>query len=218
MDLARIQEEIRNQKLDGWLFFDHHLRDPLAYRVLGIHVTKGPSRRWYYMIPAEGEPIGMEHRIERNQLAAVPGEKIAYSTWSEQREALTRLVAGKKRVAMQYSPMCAVPYVSNVDAGTVELVRGLGVEVATSANLIQYFESRWTRDQLDSHLEAGRKVDKVRGEAFDRRESQRSLRDRRSFLPSGRDHRSASLRSTLCSSPKHALQIAIQRLILAAPA
>src|SRR3954449_12179962 len=72
MDLARIQEEIRNQKLDGWLFFDHHLRDPLAYRVLGIHVTKGPSRRWYYMIPAEGEPVGMEHRIERSQLDAVP--------------------------------------------------------------------------------------------------------------------------------------------------
>jgi len=167
MDLARIQEEIRNQRLDGWLFFDHHLRDPLAYRVLGIHVTKGPSRRWYYMIPAEGEPIGMEHRIERNQLAAVPGEKIAYSTWSEQREALARLVKGKKRVAMQYSPMCAVPYVSNVDAGTVELVRSLGVEVVTSAELIQIFEARWSKWQMESHFEAGRRVDKVRAAAFD---------------------------------------------------
>jgi Xaa-Pro aminopeptidase len=167
MNLARIQEEIRKQKLDGWLFFDHHLRDPLAYRVLGMHVTKGPSRRWYYMIPAEGEPKGMEHRIERNQLAAVPGEKIAYSSWPEQAAALKRLTAGMKRVAMQYSPMCAVPYVSNVDAGTVELIRSLGVDVVSSAELIQIFEATWSPEQLESHLEAGRRVDKVRRAAFD---------------------------------------------------
>src|SRR5690242_14625885 len=167
MNLARIQEEIRKQKLDGWLFFDHHLRDPLAYRVLGMHVTKGPSRRWYYMIPAEGEPKGMEHRIERNQLAAVPGEKIAYSSWPEQAAALKRLTAGMKRVAMQYSPMCAVPYVSNVDAGTVELIRSLGVDVVSSAELIQIFEATWTPEQLESHLEAGRRIDKVRRAAFD---------------------------------------------------
>jgi len=167
MNLARIQEEIRKQKLDGWLFFDHHLRDPLAYRVLGMHVTKGPSRRWYYMIPAEGEPKGMEHRIERNQLAAVPGEKIAYSSGPEQAAALKRLTAGMKRVAMQYSPMCAVPYVSNVDAGTVELIRSLGVDVVSSAELIQIFEATWSPEQLESHLEAGRRVDKVRRAAFD---------------------------------------------------
>src|SRR5207248_5056686 len=167
MNLAKIQEEIRRQKLDGWLFFDHHLRDPLAYRVLGMHVAKGPTRRWYYMIPAEGEPKGMEHRIERNQLAAVPGEKIAYSSWPEQAAALRRLTAGMKRVAMQYSPMCAVPYVSNVDAGTVELVRSMGVDVVSSAELIQIFEAQWTPDALESHLEAGRRVDKVRAAAFE---------------------------------------------------
>jgi Xaa-Pro aminopeptidase len=165
MNLAKIQQEIRNQKLDGWLFFDHHLRDPLAYRVLGMHVAKGPSRRWYYMIPAEGEPKGMEHRIERNQLAGLPGEKIAYSSWPEQAAALRRLTAGMKRVAMQYSPMCAVPYVSNVDAGTVELVRSTGVEVVSSAELIQIFEAQWTPAALESHLEAGRRVDKVRAAA-----------------------------------------------------
>src|SRR5436190_2151316 len=84
-------------------FFAEHLRDPLAYRVLGMNVTVGPTRRWYYMVPANGEPIGMEHRIERNQLAALPGEKIAYSSWTEQLEALRKLTAGRKRVAMQYS-------------------------------------------------------------------------------------------------------------------
>src|ERR1039458_7153336 len=91
MNLADIQQELRNQKLDGWLFFDHHLRDPLAYRILGLTPGKGPSRRWYYMIPAKGEPKGMEHRIERNQLAGLPGEKIAYSSWTEQVAALGRL-------------------------------------------------------------------------------------------------------------------------------
>ncbi|MBS1856888.1 MAG: M24 family metallopeptidase [Acidobacteria bacterium] len=166
MNLARIQEEIRNQKLDGWLFFDHHLRDPLAYRVLGIQKTKGPTRRWYYLISAEGEPAGMVHRIERDELASLPGDKIPYSTWSEQRTALAKLVAGKKRIAMQYSPMCAIPYVSNVDAGTIELVRSLGVEVVSSAELIQVFEARWTQAQMDSHFEAGRRVDRARAAAF----------------------------------------------------
>ncbi len=166
MDLSRIQQEIRNQKLDGWLFFDHHLRDPLAYRVLGLNVAKGPSRRWYYMIPAQGEPAGMEHRIERGQLGALPGERIPYSSWSEQIAGVRRLTAGMKRVAMQYSPMCAVPYVSNVDGGTVELVRSLGVEVVSSAELIQVFEARWTPEALESHLEAGRRVDQARRDAF----------------------------------------------------
>ena len=119
------------------------------------------------MIPAEGEPKGMEHRIERNQLAGLPGEKIAYSSWTEQVAALGKLTAGMKRVAMQYSPMCAVPYVAIVDAGTVELVRSLGVDVVTSAELIQIFEARWTPEALETHLEAGRRVDKVRAAAFE---------------------------------------------------
>jgi Xaa-Pro aminopeptidase len=109
----------------------------------------------------------MEHRIERNQLAGLPGEKIAYSSWTEQVAALGRLTAGMKRVAMAYSPMCAVPYVAIVDAGTVELVRSLGVDVVTAAELIQIFEARWTPAALESHLEAGRRVDKVRALAFE---------------------------------------------------
>jgi Xaa-Pro aminopeptidase len=166
MNLENIQREIRHEKLDGWLFFDHHRRDPLAYTVLGIAPAATPTRRWYYMIPAEGEPLGLVHRIERGVLGTLPGERIAYSRWTEQVEGLRRLTAGLRRVAMQYSPLCAIPYVAMVDAGTVELVRSLGVEVATSAELVQAFEARWTPEALESHLEAGRRVDRVRAEAF----------------------------------------------------
>ena len=95
MDLQRIQTELRAQNLDGWLFFDHHLRDPLAYRVLGLPAAS-PTRRWYYMIPAEGEPLGLVHRIERGVLGALPGERIPYSRWTEQVEGLRRLTAGRR--------------------------------------------------------------------------------------------------------------------------
>src|ERR1051325_10776603 len=139
MELAKIQQEIRNQKLDGWLFFDHHLRDPLAYRVLGFEPPRTPTRRWYYLIPAEGEPRGLEHRIERGMTAPLPGGRIAYSSWTEQLEGIRKLTGGLRRVAMQYSPNCAIPYVSMVDAGTVELVRGAGLDVVSSAELIQTF-------------------------------------------------------------------------------
>src|SRR5690242_13570210 len=166
MNLEAIQQEIRAQKLDGWLFFDHHARDPLAYRVLGLSTTRMATRRWYYFIPASGEPSGLEHRIERGMLASLPGQKIPYSSWTEQTAGLRKILGGHPRVAMQYSPMCAIPYVAMVDAGTVELVRSLGIEVLSSAELIQTFEARWSEDQLESHLEAGRRVDKVRGEAF----------------------------------------------------
>lgn len=167
MNLERIQEEIRSQKLDGWLFFDHHQRDPLAYRVLGLPTNRVATRRWYYFIPAQGEPGGLEHRIERGMLAALPGEKTPYASWTEQITGLRNLLRGRRRVAMQYSPQCAIPYVAMVDAGTVELVRGAGVEVASSAELIQAFEARWTAEALETHLEAGRRVDRVRAAAFD---------------------------------------------------
>ena len=95
-------------------------------------------------------------------LDALPGEKTAYSSWGAQVDGLTRLLRGCRRMAMQYSPQCAIPYVAMVDAGTVELVRGLGAEVVSSADLIQYFEARWDEAKLASHLEAGRRVDGIR--------------------------------------------------------
>lgn len=167
MNLEAIQSELRKQKLDGWLFFDHHKRDALAYRVLGFTVDRHVTRRWYYLIPAEGEPAGLAHNVEPGMLDALPGKKAHYSSWQDQISGLRTLLRGQRRVAMQYSPNCAIPYVSMVDAGTVELVRSLGVEVVSSADLIQYFEARWNEESLESHLEAGRRVDQARRRAFE---------------------------------------------------
>jgi Xaa-Pro dipeptidase len=166
MRIPEIQQALRDAGLEAWLFFDHHHRDPLAYKVLQFDVAHTPTRRWYYLVPAEGEPVKLVHKIESGMLDALPGTKIAYAGWNELMAALGNLLAGRKQVAMQYSANCAVPYVAMVDAGTVELIRSFGVEVVGSANLVQYFEARWNQQKLDSHLEAGRRVDEVLKHAF----------------------------------------------------
>jgi Xaa-Pro dipeptidase len=166
MDLKRIQESLKRDKLDGWLFFDHHVRDALAYRVMGVTPPGHVTRRWYYFIPADGEPCGLVHRIESKVINAAPGEKLPYSSWREQHDGLAKLLRGAKRVAMQYSPQCAIPYIAMVDAGTVELVREFGAEVVSSAELIQEFEACLSAKQFESHLEAGRRMDAIRAGAF----------------------------------------------------
>jgi Xaa-Pro dipeptidase len=166
MNLEAIQQALAAEGLDGWLFFDHHGRDPLAYRVLGLPAGRTVTRRWYYLIPASGEPRGLVHEIEASALDGLPGTISRYSSWTSQAEGLRRLLSGQRRVAMQYSPDCAIPYVSMVDAGTVELVHKTGAEVVSSADLVQQFEARWTAANLESHLGTGRKVDQIRREAF----------------------------------------------------
>jgi len=167
MQITAIQDALRQEGLDGWLFFDHHRRDPLAYRILSIPAEIEATRRWYYFVPTEGEPRKLVHQIEKGALDSLPGQKQVYSNWVDQRNRLTALLGSAKRIAMQYSPNCSIPYVSLVDAGTMELVRATGVEVATSANLVQEFEAKWSFDQLEMHLEAGRRVDEIRRKAFD---------------------------------------------------
>lgn len=168
MRLTEIQMALRDEELDGWLFFDHHQRDPLAYRVLQFTPGSMVTRRWYYFVPADGEPRGLAHKIEFETLKELPGVIGLYAGWQELVEGLRGILGKARRVAMQYSPNCAVPYVAMVDAGTVELVRGMGIDVVTSANLVQLFESRWNQRQLENHLEAGRRIDKIRAAAFAR--------------------------------------------------
>ncbi len=165
ISVPSIQAQLRG--VDGWLFFDHHHRDAIAYRILGLPATN-PTRRWFYWVPARGAPLKLVHRIESGMLDALPGERLQYSTWQQLHEDLRRMLAGAKTVAMQYSPHCALPAISLVDAGTVELVRSLGLEVVSSAELVQYFEARWSPEQREMHTEAGRRVDRVLDDAFAR--------------------------------------------------
>lgn len=166
MKIDPLQQALRDTKLDGWLFFDHHRRDPLAYRILGIPDGVEPTRRWYYFVPAEGEPQKLVHRIESHTLDNLDGRAETYSSWTDQQTKLHRMLAGRTRIAMQYSENCAIPYVSMIDAGTIELVRKTAVEVVSSADLVQLFEARWSDEQLEMHLAAGRLVDSIRAEAF----------------------------------------------------
>ncbi|MGH7251071.1 MAG: M24 family metallopeptidase [Nitrospiraceae bacterium] len=165
--LAEIQQALRETPgLDGWLFYDFRGSDPLAYRVLRLDPTRHVTRRWYYWIPSEGTPVKLLHRIEPHLLDELPGDTMWYVSWDEQRAHLKRIVQGMKRIVMQYSPMNAIPYIARVDAGTIDLIRSYGVEVATSADLVQRFEAVWTDRQLASHKYAAARLRRIVDEAF----------------------------------------------------
>jgi Xaa-Pro aminopeptidase len=166
MDLKAIQSALRERKFDAWLFYDHHHRDPIAYRVLGLPDHLMVTRRWYYVVPAEGEPQKVSHRIESHHLDSLPGKKHEYSSWQEQHEALKKALGATKKIAMEYSPNNAIPLIGLVDAGTVELLRSFGKEVVSSADLVTLFEATWSQEQVRMHLEAGEKVDRITAAAF----------------------------------------------------
>jgi Xaa-Pro dipeptidase len=160
-DLAAIQQALRENKIDGWLFYDHHHRDPLAYSILGLDPNAHVTRRWFYLVPAHGEPKKLVHRIESGRLDTLPGTKSVYSSWQELEARVETLLAGHTRLAMQYSPRNAIMYVSMVDAGTVELLRSLGKEIVTSADLVSHFEAVLTDAQLATHYVAQRHIDDI---------------------------------------------------------
>jgi Xaa-Pro dipeptidase len=161
MDLEEIQKALREQQVDGWLFYDHHHRDPIAYRILGLGESTHVSRRWYYFIPSEGEPRKLTHRVERAKLESLPGSGQSYSSWQELEAGLRTMLEPYTRLAMQYSPRNAIMYVSLVDAGTVEVLRELGKTIVSSANLVSRFEAVLTAEQIASHYQAQRAIDEV---------------------------------------------------------
>ena len=167
-DIKAIQAEMRASKIDGWLFYDHHHRDPIAANILGLGGNGMATRRWFYFIPTKGEPRKLVHRIEQGALNGLDGKALVYSGWEELHKNLPKLLAGSKTIAMQYSPENNIPYIGLVDAGTIELLRKFKKKIVSSANLVQKFEASWSHEQAQGHFEAGRIVDRITREAFER--------------------------------------------------
>ena len=165
VEIGEIQKDLRAAKLDGWLFCDFRGRDPIAHRILGLP-SGMRTRRWFYFVPSKGAPKKLVHRIEAGALQVVPGDTLFYASQKELRDNLKKSMGRARRVAMQYSPKNAIPYVAMVDAGTVELVRSLGPKIVTSADLIQKYEACWSKEQLESHIAAGRAIDQIVSDAF----------------------------------------------------
>jgi Xaa-Pro aminopeptidase len=151
--IEEIQSALQAEHIDGWLFYNFRGSNMLATRILDLPKQLMFTRRFFYYIPAIGIPRKLVHRIEEWNLDSLPGEKNIYLSWRSLEEGLKQLLIGTKNVAMEYSSRCAIPYISIVDAGTIELVKKTGVEVVSSANLVQYFESRWNDEQLKDNLE-----------------------------------------------------------------
>jgi len=163
--VPEVQDFLRSQKLDGWLIYDFHHINPIAYELTGL--TGMQTRRWYLFIPSRGEAVALLHQIEKENYPELDVPKITYVGWRDMEAKLSQLLKGSRVVAMEYSPCNSIPYVSKVDAGTLELVQGIGVEVVSSANLVQYFEARWDHNLYQTHKYAAGELMKIKEETFE---------------------------------------------------
>ena len=166
MNLEAIQAALREARFDGWLFYDHHHRDPIGERILGLDPKAHITRRWYYYVPALGEPRKLVHRVEQGRLDTLPGTKGLYSSWQELAGGLEAMLCDARKIAMQYSPNNAIMYVSMVDAGTIEFLRGIGKQIVSSADLVSQFEAVLTEEQMASHTAAQQALDEILAEAW----------------------------------------------------
>src|ERR1043166_4805510 len=168
LDVTAIQAALKAEGLDAWLLYDFHGSNPIASEVVAVGRQGGhlATRRWYYLIPASGEPRGLVHAIEKNNLAHLPGTTEHYAGRDQLEAGLRRLLTGVATVAMEYSPQCAIPYVARVDAGTIELIRQSGVTVVSSGDLIQRFAAVWDEAAMRSHRDASDRLYRVKDRAF----------------------------------------------------
>jgi len=168
LSIPAVQTALKEEGLDGWVLYDFHGSNPIARRLTGLdRAGKMTTRRWYYVIPAKGEPKKLVHAIEPFNLDHLPGSKTIYSQRQTLASGLKEVLGGLKRVAMEYSPGNAIPYISRVDAGTVETVRQLGSDVVSSGDLVQRFEAIWTDEALQTHRRASDALYRVKDRAFD---------------------------------------------------
>ncbi len=158
MDIPRIQKALNELNFDGWLLYDFHGINPIANNLLDLPEELHATRRYFYFIPAYGEPKKLVHRIESQNLDTCPGEKYVYLSWQSYREGLTTILNGHRRIAMEFSPDNAIPYISRVDAGTIDLVKSLDKEIISSADLVQEIEVRLTDEQIDSHIVVAKQI------------------------------------------------------------
>lgn len=166
MDLEHIQQALRDEKIDGWLFYDFRKSNPIAYRVLSLPLNAFYSRRWFYFVPAQGTPTAIVSAVEPHVLNDLPGEHRVFRTWQDLHALLKDTLQSSKKVAMEYSPMNAIPYIARVDAGTVELVRSADVEVVSSADLSQYFVACLNPWQIETHRMAGKTLIAIKDKLF----------------------------------------------------
>lgn len=168
LDVQAIQAALRADGLDGWLLYDFQGVNPIARALAGLGGSrKMTTRRWYYLIPASGTPRKLVHRIEAHTLDAVPGDATPYAGHESLRDGLARLLDGCRRVAMEYSPRCAIPYLSRVDGGTLEQVRACGVDVLSSGDLVQQFMARWSDEAIATHREAAAALYRIKDRTFE---------------------------------------------------
>jgi Xaa-Pro dipeptidase len=166
-DIAAVQSALAADGLDGWLLYDFHGSNPVATTLAGLAGTgKMTTRRWYYMIPASGEPRKLVHAIESHNLDKLPGEKLIYAGREALAAGLDALLEGRRRLAMEYSPQGAIPYLARVDAGTIESIRKRGIDVVSSGDLVQRFEACWDADAIASHREASERLYRIKDRAF----------------------------------------------------
>jgi Xaa-Pro dipeptidase len=166
MDLEQVQRALRNENLDGWLFYDFRKSNPIAYQVLSLPIDSFFSRRWFYFVPVHGAPVALVSAVEAHVLHSLPGERLVFRTWQEMQSHLRTILRPGTRIAMEYSPMNAIPYMARVDGGTLELVRSFGVEIISSANIAQRFIAQLSEAQMESHREAGRRLIAVKDALF----------------------------------------------------
>ena len=167
LSIPAVQGALKEEGLDGWLLYDFHGSNPIARRLTGLDAGgKMTTRRWYYLIPAQGEPRRLMHAIEPYNLDHMPGGKTLYSQRDSLAAGLRQILGGLKRVAMEYSPGNNIPYISRVDAGTVEAVRQLGTDVVSSGDLVQRFEAIWSEEALATHQKASSALYRIKDRAF----------------------------------------------------